>query len=228
MNLKLFLNLIFPPLCVGCGKNTGSGVICAVCRDGIALNQTLFCGECKSRLASGKKICHKDFPYVLGAATEYRNDAVRNLIHGLKFKFSKQAAAVLGGFLAEYAERLGISFSDYLVLPIPLSPARLRKRGFNQAELIARVFAERFSLPLATNVLARVKNTKPQSEAKNVGERRENVRACFVVKNTTSVFGKNIVLIDDVTTSGATLLEAALTLKSAGAKKIIALTAARA
>jgi competence protein ComFC len=226
--LEKILNLIFPPRCLGCGKNTRGAMLCEFCTRKITLHQTLFCGQCGLRLAEGKRICHKDFPYLLGAATDFDNDIVRNAIHALKFQYVKNAADALGGILVHYAAALHVPFDDHLVIPIPLSPRRLRERGFNQSELLANIFARGFGLRMETEVLARVKNTKPQSETKNAAERRENLARSFAIRHPEFVAGKNIILIDDVTTSGATLFEAATVLKTAGAKKIIALAVARA
>ncbi len=226
--LNFLLELIFPSLCLHCKTRTKNGdPVCTECAESIRLNRTLFCGKCGLRLAGGKRVCHKDFPYLLGSATEY-DGRMKNIIHGFKFRYMKKAAEPLGRLLIRYAEQTAPSLIGYTVIPIPLSGTRLRERGFNQSELIAKIFADCFLLPVATNALIRIKNIKPQSETESVSERRENVRACFAVKNPGLVRGESIVLIDDVTTSGATLLEAAIALKTAGAKKILALTVARA
>jgi len=222
------LDLIFPPRCLSCQKNLGCGVICDDCLSKIKINQTLFCGKCGARLPQPKKICHKNFPYLLGAATNYENEIAKNLIHSLKFQYIKAAAQPLGNLLIQYTEALSLPLKNFIVIPIPLSKKRLRGRGFNQAELIAKIFAEHFELPPETNLLVRTKNAKPQSEIKNLKERLLNVKDCFAVINQESVASKNILLIDDVITSGATLLEATAALKNAGARKIIALAVAKA
>lgn len=234
--LDKIINLIFPSFCLGCGKRTkNSDAICAGCLSAIHLNSALFCGKCGARLPTGqaglpagKKICHPSFPYVLGAATQYEDEAVKKLVHALKFKYVKIAAETLAHFLVSYAENLRLPLTNYLVVPIPLSGKRLRERGFNQSELIAKIFVAHFGLLLDTKNFLRTKNTKAQSETKNLDERRKNVAGCFAVKNPELFCGKKIILIDDVTTSGATFYEAALMLKSAGARKVIAFAVARA
>ncbi len=229
MFLDKLIDLIFPSNCLGCGKTMGSGAaICGECLTKINVNNTLFCGKCSARLAEGKRMCHLDFPYALGAATDYTDEIVKNLVHLLKFKYVKSAAEPLARLLVRYAENLRIPIAEYLVMPIPLSGRRSRERGFNQSELIAEIFAAHFGLLLETKNFLRTKNTKAQSETKNLSERSENVKNCFGIKNPELFRGKKIILIDDVTTSGATFLEAALALKSADAKKIIALAVARA
>jgi competence protein ComFC len=213
MFLEALFNLIFPAKCLACEKNlSNGGVICEECFSLVRINQTLFCGRCLARLPEARRICHPDFPYVLGAVASYEDETVKKLIHALKFQYLKAAAEPLGN----------------LLVPLPLSSQRLKKRGFNQSELIAKIFANRFLLQIQTACLVRSKNSKPQSETKSLNERRENIKGCFGVKNASVLNGRNIILIDDVTTSGATLLEAAEVLKSAGVKKIIALTIAKA
>jgi competence protein ComFC len=226
--LNQLLNLIFPPACLGCGRILASGVICGQCLESIKTNQTLFCGKCQARLPETKKICHQDFPYLLGAATNYNEKVIKNLIQGLKFKHIKGAAQPLGGLIVRYIENLNLPLEKFTLIPIPLSSRRLKERGFNQSELIAKAFAEHFRLNLETSCLMRTKDAKPQSETSDLKERQNNVKNCFSVTNVEFVVNKNIILIDDVVTSGATFFAAAETLKRAGAKRIIALAAAKA
>lgn len=224
-----FLNLIFPSKCLGCGKNLESNsVICEECLSKVRVNQTLFCGRCLARLPETKKICHRDFPYTLGAAASYGDETVKKLIHALKFQYLKAAAEPLGNLLVSYVEPLKLNIKNFTVVPLPLSSRRLKERGFNQSELIAKIFTSRFRLPLETNCLVRSRNSKPQSETKTLEERLKNVRECFGIKKPEAISGKNVILMDDVVTSGATLYEAANALKSAGVRKIVALTVAKA
>lgn len=240
--IKKSLNVIFPSQCLGCGADTPDGqLICGECFPKIPVYQNFFCGRCRARrpapeatgyggqarLPSAKKNCHADFPFILAAATDY-NEPIKSLVHTLKFRKIKGAAGPLGEILVNYAEKSGFNFSDFTVTPIPLHPERQRGRGFNQAELLAEIFAEHFSLPLNNRILARERKTKAQSELKNFEERIKNVEKCFAVATPESVCNKNIILVDDVITSGSTMLAAATVLKNAGARKIIAMAAAKA
>jgi ComF family protein len=223
------LELIFPSRCLGCGDGVASGsAACEKCLAAIKINRTLFCGKCRARLPGAKRICHRDFPYVLGAASDYDNETIKSLIHGLKFRNMKSAARPLAELIVKYADSLKLPLEKFSVIPLPLSSKRLRERGYNQSELVAQIFAARFGLAFETNVLCRAKHTKPQSETKSLAERKENIRSCFAVNRAEAASGKNFILIDDVTTSGATLFEAAAVLKSAGARKILAMTVAKA
>lgn len=231
-NMGSFLNslfdIIFPSACIKCEKSIGGGeTICQPCLKNIPTNKSLLCGECEARLPCNKKICHFDFPYILGAAADYKNETTRNLVRELKFGFVKNAARPLANMLVAYAENLNFIDDNWFVVPIPLGKSRLRKRGFNQSLLIAEFFAGHFSLPIEKKILVRSKETKPQSEMKNSEARLKNIKGCFAVAVPEKVAGRNIILIDDVSTSGATFLEAASSLKKSGAKKIIALAAAK-
>jgi len=221
--------LIFPSKCLNCFDQTEAGLaMCDKCREDIKLNETLFCGQCLARLPEGKKICHKDFPYLLGAALDYKNEAVRKLILGLKFGGVKNASQILGEFLVEYARFIPVAWQDFLIVPIPLGQRRKNQRGYNQSQLIAEVFAKNFGIEMSAQNLARLKNTPPQSEINSFDRRMENVRGVFKVTNPSEFENRKIVLVDDVTTSGATLREAAMVIKDCRPKNIVALAAARA
>ncbi len=226
--LDSFLEILFPSLCLKCGKGVDSGeVLCAQCFGEIPLNKSLFCGRCGARLPYGQKICHPDFPYILGAATSYKNEMARELVRELKFKFIGNAARPLAKLLISYIESTGFAENDWIVVPIPLGAKRLRQRGFNQASLIAGIFAVHFSLPLEKDGFIRRKETKPQSELENFELRAENAKDCFEAISPEKFSGKKIILVDDVSTSGATFFEAASSLKKAGARKVMALAAAK-
>ena len=116
---------------------------------------------------------------------------------------------------------------DWLIIPVPLSKNRLKERGYNQAELIAEYFSEKIKIQICAGALMKTKDTPAQVSVKNRKERLKNLDGAFAVKNPELVEGKNIILIDDVSTTGATLREAKKTLKLAGAKKVLALVVAR-
>ena len=193
----------------------------------IPLHKTLFCGSCRGRLPAERRICHPSFPYLLGAATDHE-ESVRELIHALKFAFVRQAAEPLAEILIRYTRTLPLDLKDMIVVPVPLARRRLRERGFNQSELIARRFADHLGLPLEAKAIVRTSHKQPQWEIRNFEEKRRNVAGCFSMVNPEAVRRKKIFLIDDVTTSGATLFEAAKILKAAGSKTIVALAVAMA
>ena len=111
-------------------------------------------------------------------------------------------------------------------MPIPAHRARARERGYNQAELLARAFSEQISFPLDADILIKTKDTPSQISLKG-RERLWNVKDSFGVQNAAALEGRTILLVDDISTTGATLSEAARVLKQAGAKKVIGLVVAR-
>ncbi len=229
---NLILDILFPPICLNCQKTLEdkNRLICQPCLSLVKLNNTLFCPVCRARLAENKKICHYDSPYLLAAAGNYDDPVLQNLIHCFKYKYFKNLAPILAEVLVKYLSNLSLSMvknQKSVVVSIPLHSRRERQRGFNQAKLIAEIVARRFNLALV-DALKRVKDTKSQAKMKETEKRIENVSGCFTIKNPEMIQGKNIILIDDVFTSGATMNEAVRILKANGAKRIIALVIAKA
>jgi ComF family protein len=114
-----------------------------------------------------------------------------------------------------------------LIIPVPLHPKRLRWRGFNQSVLLARQISHAYKIPMDPFVLRRDHETAPQTQLAE-DERRKNVRGAFTLNPDRSVDGKNILLVDDVYTSGATVNECSRILKRNGSKQVFVVTLARA
>jgi len=137
---------------------------------------------------------------------------------------------MLGVYLVAYLRNLvsaGFSLDAHTLIPLPLHPSREKERGFNQSELLAEIISKTFNLPLEKNILIRAKNTRAQAELTDWEERQANLQNAFTVANPENLKGKNIILVDDVYTSGATMSAAAETLRASGAKKIIGLVLAK-
>lgn len=227
----LILDILFPKRCPGCLKLTNDDSnFCNSCLNKIEIFNHLFCACCGARLYQFKKICHLNEQFIWGAATQYAQP-IQNALHLLKFQFVERASKPLTYLLIKYFENLlvyhPLNLKKFIVVPVPISQKRLKIRGFNQSELIAQIFANYFKLNLTNNALIRIKHSKPQSEIKSFEERRLNVSDCFALKNNKEIENKNIILIDDVITSGSTVREAVKTLKSGNSKKIIVLAIAR-
>jgi ComF family protein len=147
----------------------------------------------------------------------------------LNFKFAgrRVLAEPLAELLAEtYRDGLCPEENFDLVSPVPLHPQRQKERGFNQSELLAEDFCQTTGLALAKDLLQRVRPTIPQVMLPRQ-ERTKNVRGAFAVSDKVGVNGKDILLIDDIATTGATLKECAKILHKAGAEKVCVLTLAR-
>lgn len=230
---EVIISTFFPARCLGCKKDIAhqSLILCESCKEKIIIPQTLFCGQCGNRLPNREKICHHSIPYVLGSVFLYEDPLAKNMILALKFKRMESVGVFLGKLLAQYVKNVFnhdvTPLHGMIVIPIPLSRERFRERGFNQAALLAQSFAEELNLSVEENVLTRRRHTKPQSQTKQAKDRIQNVKEVFEVIHSHTLKGKDVVLIDDVTTTGATLESASHVLREAGAKKIIALTVAR-
>lgn len=212
--INTILNIIFPVNCLSCGKNGED--LCLYC-----LNQVN-----EAERESLKWV----FPLY-----DYRDATIKKAILHLKYKNKKRLAGVFAeAMYGRILEELGDlylleNFRKPLLVPIPLSKKRHRERGFNQSELICKKLVKLdngATFTLESNVLLKNKETLHQAKIKNRNERLKNLIGSYSVKNTELIKNRNIILIDDVTTTGATLNEAKKILKSSGAKKIIAFTVA--
>ncbi|MEK7193903.1 MAG: ComF family protein [Patescibacteria group bacterium] len=229
---NVLLDVLFPPLCLNCRENLDdrNNLICQNCLGLIQFNNTLFCPVCRARLAENKKICHFDSQYLLAAAGNYDDTVLQNLIHYFKYRSFQNLAPILGEILVKYLNLLNLKSlnpKSFIIIPVPLHSKRQRERGFNQAKLLAEIIAKKLNLE-TSEALERIKPTKPQVKLKDTEERRKNVADCFTIKNPELIRDKNIILVDDVFTSGATMDEAVKIIKKNGAKRIITLVLAKA
>lgn len=160
----------------------------------------------------------------------YENPLVKTAVWEVKYRGNAALARLVGTILAdELAEWLAElaeteNFTAPLFIPIPLATKRACERGFNQCELLAREIIRIIPemIELKTDVLLKIKETESQTKSKNRAERIKNLGGCFAVKNAEQIQNRNIVLLDDVTTTGATLNEARRALIARGARKVIA------
>lgn len=207
------LDFIFPKFCFGCKKE--GTFLCEDCLEVV----DIFKEQIKFR---------DEFLDDLFAAAPYSNFLLKRLILALKYEpFVKDLAKELAKILISHLKILekDSSFSNFLLLPVPLDKKRMRWRGFNQSEEIGKEIAKELKIQLISDCLIKVKHTFPQVELKEE-ERRKNLKDAFLVKKKEIVLGREILLIDDVFTTGTTLRECAKVLKKAGAKKVIGLVVA--
>ena len=176
-------------------------------------------GQCQWCLEHPSKIDGIRAPYLF-------EGPLREAVHRLKYRGWRVAAPVLGGLLAGYLERhkLLAQPPGQVLVPVPLHPRRLRSRGYNQSHLLAKETGKLLDLPVRGDLLKRAKDSPPQVEARSSEQRRANVAGSF---KATGVEGLSILLVDDVATTGSTLMACADALKEAGAAGVWGLVLAR-
>ena len=233
--LRRIADIVYPPICLGCGALTGRhGAVCASCWREIRFIERPYCEvlglpfsyDPGPGLLSAQAIAHPPVFERLRAATVF-DGAARNMVHGLKYRDRGDLAPIMAGWM----ERAGgdCLISCDAILPVPLHRTRFALRKFNQAAELARHLARRTGKPYLPAALVRTKRTQRQVGL-TARAREHNVRAAFKVPegHEADVFGKRIVLIDDVYTTGATVSAATRALKKAGAVEVSVLTFAMA
>jgi len=217
--LKNFLlDLIFPRYCLGCQKELSYDA-----------ENTQICGNCfaKIRLNRGAQYQKKTTLKAVFAAGRYDDPILREAIKSFKYQSIESLKKPLAKLAIDYLkkENLASKFSGFVITPIPLTLKRKLNRGFNQSELLAKEIGAFLNCPVV-NLLKRKKFNFPQAEIPDWQKRKENISGAFCLSPGVRSPDK-IILIDDVSTSGATLEEAAIVLKQAGAKEIYGLVIAK-
>jgi len=234
---NFLLDFLYPALCIGCGQylEKAETKVCYRCLTAPPRYDHLVCPTCLARSPKLTNTCHPKTKYLLAAATSYNEPVIQKIIRQFKYEGWQSLVEPLGDFLLHPLQKilrisdiLSINLGEWLITPLPLHSKKQRERGFNQAELLAHYISNKTGVLLLKDNLVRVRNTLSQAELPDWQARENNVRDAFLVNNPEKIRGKNIILVDDVFTSGATLNEAVRVLKTTKAKKIIALVVARA
>ena len=231
------LNLIYPPVCLLCGKRPCDEAMCEPCQSDVTPILPPFCDRCGAPIHAEELVCaacfKKEPPYEWSQAMGAYTGTLRRAIHRLKYEDRVALAKPLGVMLARSLDKPTPLFETGgktpafdSVVPVPLHPSRLRERGFNQAERIARVLAQEKGWRLDAQGLQRVRRTTTQTK-KNAEERAANVRDAFAARTPLHFDGQAVLLIDDVCTTSATLWHCAAAVKNAGAKRVCVLALAR-
>jgi len=204
------------------------GGLCSICGERL-VSPHAFAGACEVRCGLCRRM---ETPYARAVAYGSYEGGLRDLIHMLKYQQIRPAANVLGRMLGETVAGLEPSFQDAKVclIPVPLHQSKLRHRGFNQAELISRMalrlLPSRDRYLLCSDGLERIRQTQSQTGLTR-HQRRENMRGAFRMKHPEQISGCEVLLIDDVFTTGTTVSECARILRRAGAAKVWVATVAR-
>lgn len=236
--IRSLIDIVYPPACLLCKKNlkntsTVENLVCIECWGKIKKNLPPFCYYCGKHLerhdlfknicsACRKKQLHFDRAF---SACAYEG-TVKELIHQFKYKNKDYLGFILSRLMIEFIKEysLPLDLIDFII-PVPLHKARLREREFNQAQVLGDYIAGEFNKKILGNALGRLRYTRSQTELEE-SARFLNVKNSFAFLGKEDIKGKNILLVDDVLTTGATSSEAASALKRAGAGVIFVLTLA--
>jgi len=250
----LFLDFIFPIECLGCGKE--GFWLCEKCFRELNFSQNQYCLHCEKENKFGEFCLGCGDSYCLDGiwiAGDYKNEIIAKLIKKFKYSLVKGIGSYLGKFIilflrdlinrnrissadlaggldfrkfeqtVEYSNIL-FNFSQNIIIPVPLHSKRKLWRGFNQAEIIAKIISDYFNSELFIDKLIRIKKSKPQAKL-NKSKRKINIKRCFEWQGS-NLAGRNIILVDDVATTGSTLNECAKILKENGAGRVWGLVVA--
>lgn len=196
------LHILFPHLCAGCGS------------DIVPRNSSL-CLKCAGSLPETHFEFYRNNPVekkfwgripIIAATAQYfftSDSLAQQLIHQIKYNANKELALQLGQLMGASLKLSGRFDADALV-PLPLFPARERKRGFNQSDLLCEGMALQMNLPVIKKSIARHEHTETQTQKGRI-ERWKNIEGKFILTDPSSIAGKHVLLVDDVITTGATL-----------------------
>ena len=219
------LDLLFPQHCVGCGKE--GEFLCCSCRQSLPRITPPLCPRCGRPQPSGI-LCPSCVGWsakIDGIRSPFRFDgAMREAIHQLKYRNLRALAVPLAKLLQDYLTTDPVPAE--VLVPVPLHRKRLRERGYNQSSLLAQQLGKLADLPIVDDCLIRQRHAPPQARTATVEERQSHVTDAFACRDH-RLRDKQVLLIDDVSTSGATLDACAAALKAGGATSVWGLVMAR-
>ncbi|MFC1667318.1 ComF family protein [Candidatus Omnitrophota bacterium] len=231
------INLLYPAFCQACDKKTNrwDQFLCGDCLKKIKKRASPFCIKCSRRLASevgSQDICNdckKTVTYYDRALSGFSYDGIlKGLVHDFKYMKMNSLAKEFAELTLEFMKEHSMGKNIDLVLSIPMHPDRLLKREVNLSHVLAKRVARKLCVRYSSGFLKKTKNTTPQSKLKR-DERIKNIKGSFSLhKNRLSeIRHKNILLVDDLFTTGATVNECARILKDAGSGYVEVITLAR-
>lgn len=226
--LDSIIGWLAPPVCIACGHE--GQTLCFICSQIEILPFGNKCWHCGS-ISSGTFACsiarRGDSPKSVWVVSDYESTA-KKLITLYKFNHQRSAAmpiaAAMARTLLEFNSDKNLTLKNYLLIPVPTASGRLRQRGFDHTMLLSREIGFNLKMPIERRLFRSGQSRQVGSKR---AERLRQLEAVFYVKNPKNIRGRNVLLIDDVITTGATINAAAKTLKAAGAKSVDALVFAK-
>lgn len=233
------LDVVFPPrqVCPICAGHSPGSLLCPACRKRLDdYAGEIICPVCgafggasggAAGVTAGGSICphcrRAGRAFDLARSVGPYEGPLRDAVHRLKYRGIKGLASPLGALMADVARSDPLFSQARVLVPVPLSPDRERKRGFNQALLLARELEQHLQVPVLERAVVKIRETPPQAELSRQ-ERLVNLTNAFIVPNPDLIMGKKITIIDDVFTTGSTVSIISHVLRQTGATVIMALT----
>jgi len=231
----IILDILFPRFCFGCGVE---GVyLCEDCEATIEISEYKYC-LCnennlripeQSKKGKCKKCNSKKLSGLYSSLSYKEKPLTKKLIYFFKYPpyYLKDLAKPLASLIINHILLLNENpFKNSVLIPVPLDKKKIKQRGYNQSEELAKEISKATGVPFLTNVLIKTKSTPPQMELSKE-KRRENLRDVFVCKESNAIGNKKILLVDDVYTTGSTMEECATKLLKSGAKEVWGIVIAR-
>lgn len=221
------LELVYPSYCLVCGR-ADDDYLCPECIEMIDIIGDMHCHKCAMPCES--HICSdcqsREFAFDRACSAGLYEGVLRKAIHALKYDMRLAIVDQLADLMIRCYPHTQLYGKVDMVIPIPIHRTRMIERGFNQSEELSRLLCKRISVPLESNALLRIRNTRHQVSLPQ-DKRMLNIKGAFTVPQPGLVMGKRVLLVDDVFTTGSTLNEAAKVLKESGAESVFVYTLAR-
>ncbi len=216
------LDIVFPPICPVCNKIASSGRICPGCERKLSPVDGPLCEKCGKSVDEGERFCTDcrigSHLYDEGCAAfeydEYMSESMYRFKYNGKREFADWYAAAMASKLTTKIR----AWKPQVIIPVPVHKSRLKKRGYNQAYLIAKELSEHLSIPVRDDLTSRVTDTKVQKEL-GAASRQNNLKKAFNVTPNVVKY-ESVLIVDDIYTTGATIDALAGALKAAGVRKV--------
>lgn len=202
--------------------------ICPECLLSISIISPPYCMKCSKPLEDDlRELCQdcerKKHVFTRGVAAFSYSKAMKRSMYGFKYNNRREYGKYYSEIIWEKFGKTILSWNADVLVPVPLHSARLRKRGYNQAQVLAKELSVLSGIKVDENILTRVKNTKPQKELSDK-ERNNNIESAFQIRINDLKYNK-VILVDDIYTTGATINESAKVLLNSGVGKVYFITA---
>jgi competence protein ComFC len=235
-HLKAFKYLVYPEICVSCTKDLSydESFLCTDCRKLITPLKDPLCKKCSRELPPFLQVSrpcsdcrNRAFSFTRNISAVKYDSTAKTLFHELKYQKRQNIVRLFYPYIDTVFNELQLDLSDLLLTCVPLDPLRQAQRGFNQSRLICEYIVKQYRIRADYSVLKRKASRTPQSML-NRSERMHNVHDLFRAGNTNAIKNKNILLVDDILTTGSTANECSRVLRAAGAKTVTIFSIARA